>query len=1129
VFRSTLLCASFLGLVLATAAPKTTRPPRPTPQQTYVLFLSASDPDLPDVTAMVEQTETRIVDGSNKPVHFSFEYLEPSSSFADASRQRATASYLLEKYRAQTFDLVIAIDEETVGLAEMIRAKLFPDAALLFFVTDPQNLSGWLNPKTGRTGVIRKSNYLSTLQLALRQNPGTSQVIVISGSSEDEKAATKIAREQFRPYEANIEFQYLTNLHFSELEPRLEHIPPDGVIMFIDFVTDSGGEQFIPARILPAISEKANRPIYGMFSSLVGAGVVGGSVASLGEVGRVLGNDGLRILKGEKPEKVPVTTSDFQHYVIDWRQLHRWGIPESEIPKEGEVRFWQYSPWELYRWRILGLSSLLLLETLLIVLLLRNIGKRKEAEESSRESAAREQTRAKELETVLDAVPIPVRIAHDAGCLRMTGNREAYQQARVPVGQNFSSSAAPGERPRYRLMEDEAWVAAENLPMQQAAATGMPVYGRALTVVYEDGTRRETVESAVPLVDEAGKPRGAVGTSVDVTEQKQAEKSLRESELRFRTVYERSPVGIALMDSSTGLFLQVNPKFCEITGLKEEELLLRIDGRTIIHPDVLGEPAQNRQQLTNEEALSYETDRKYVRSDGSVRWMRVLVVPVAAKEEDHRWQMALVEDITERKAAEEVRARLAAIVESSDDAVISMNLDGIIMSWNQAAERIFGFSEAEAAGQPITILIPSDRPGEEKTILQKLRAGERIQHHETVRVTKEGKRINVSLTVSPMRDVTGRIVGASKIARDVTDRKRAEQALQESETRFRLMANTAPVMIWTSGPDKLCDYFNQPWLDFTGRPVSAELGNGWAEGVHPDDQAWCLDTYAKAFDARQPFEMEYRIRRHDGEYRWIFDAAVPRFSGDHSFVGYIGSCIDVTDRKLAGEALSSIGRKLIEGQEKERNRIARELHDDINQRLALLANGLQEIEQATSAQNSSSRKKHLHELWQLTSEIATDIQHMSHQLHPSKLHYLGLATAVRDLCREFSLQYKIEVECLAENLPEDIEENTSLNLFRVVQESLRNVVKHGRARHVKVELTCQSSTLNLRVSDDGVGFSPEDRREKHGLGLISMRERLRSLGGELSIWSKPSLGTQVEGQVPVTQKHVDKAEESAAD
>src|SRR5208282_841108 len=218
-------------------------------------------------------------------------------SFEDPSRNRATASYLLQKYSGQTFDLVIAIDEDTVEFAERIRAKLFPDAALLFFVTEPQNPSSWLNQEPGRTGVVRKLNYLPTLQLALRQNPGTSHVIVVAGCSDAEKLDVKMAREQFRPYESNLEFQYLTDLQFTDLGPRLAHVQPDSIIVFLDFVTDSRGGQFIPARILPAIAKTANRPIYGTYSSVVGAGVVGGSVADLGEVGRVLGNDGVRILK----------------------------------------------------------------------------------------------------------------------------------------------------------------------------------------------------------------------------------------------------------------------------------------------------------------------------------------------------------------------------------------------------------------------------------------------------------------------------------------------------------------------------------------------------------------------------------------------------------------------------------------------------------------------------------------------------------------------------------------------------------------------------------------------------------------------------------------------------------------
>jgi PAS domain S-box-containing protein len=140
---------------------------------------------------------------------------------------------------------------------------------------------------------------------------------------------------------------------------------------------------------------------------------------------------------------------------------------------------------------------------------------------------------------------------------------------------------------------------------------------------------------------------------------------------------------------------------------------------------------------------------------------------------------------------------------------------------------------------------------------------------------------------------------------EITERKQAEEKLRESEERFRAMADTAPVMIWMAGADKLCTFFNKTWLDFTGRSMEQELGNGWAEGVHKDDFARCLEVYMNAFDARRDFAMEYRLRRHDGEYRWIVDHGVPRFESDGTFLGYIGSCLDVTERKQAQDALET--------------------------------------------------------------------------------------------------------------------------------------------------------------------------------------------------------------------------------
>ena len=209
-------------------------------------------------------------------------------------------------------------------------------------------------------------------------------------------------------------------------------------------------------------------------------------------------------------------------------------------------------------------------------------------------------------------------------------------------------------------------------------------------------------------------------------------------------------------------------------------------------------------------------------------------------------------------------------------------------------------------------------------------------------------------------------------------RVRIQAGLRESEERFRLMASTAPVLIWMSGTDKLCIYFNKFWLDFTGRTLESELGNGWSEGVHSEDLPRCLERYTRAFDRREEFRMEYRLRRHDGEYRWVLDIGVPRFDPDGSFAGYIGSAIDVTDHKKAEEALSSVSRRLIEAQEEERRFIARELHDDMSQRVALLAIDIQKLEYALP-ESSPALRSQTAEISKRTLEISKEVQSLSHR------------------------------------------------------------------------------------------------------------------------------------------------------
>ena len=355
------------------------------------------------------------------------------------------------------------------------------------------------------------------------------------------------------------------------------------------------------------------------------------------------------------------------------------------------------------------------------------------------------------------------------------------------------------------------------------------------------------------------------------------------------------------------------------------------------------------------------------------------------------------------------------------------------------------------------------------------------------------------------------------LATDITEVKEIQQQLGESEERFRRVANTAPVMIWMSNPDKLRNYFNQPWLDFTSRPIEAELGSGWAEGVHPEDRDSYLRTYTEAFDRRESFKMEYRLRRHDAEYRWVFDLGVPRFNSDGSFAGYIGSCIDITERKLAEAALAGMGRKLMEAHEQERTRIARELHDDINQRIAVLSTTLEGIGESLPNLAVEDAGTRIREASEWLAEIGSDIQGISHRLHSSKLEYLGIVMAASSFCKELSAQQKIEIDFRHANIPPNLPKEVSLCLFRVLQEALQNAVKYSGVRHFTAELRGTPDDIHMIVSDCGIGFDKDQAMAHQGLGLISMRERVQMVNGDFEVESEPGQGTTIHVRVPLQE------------
>lgn len=344
-----------------------------------------------------------------------------------------------------------------------------------------------------------------------------------------------------------------------------------------------------------------------------------------------------------------------------------------------------------------------------------------------------------------------------------------------------------------------------------------------------------------------------------------------------------------------------------------------------------------------------------------------------------------------------------------------------------------------------------------------------------------------------------------------TRKRKAEAVLRESEERFRVMTDTTPSLVWMYDSHGKITYRNERLLAFTGPDPAVGVTDICATYVHPDDLQNLLDTISQALKDHKPFSAECRLRRGDGAYRWMFAVASPRVNGDGSFAGFIASAVDVTDQKLAQQSLEKMSGRLIEAQERERSRIARELHDDICQRLAVL--GIEIVGASAGAEAKTTES--LEQIGRICREIASDVQGLSHQLHSSILDYLGVARATEGFCDELSKQYDLQIEFSARDVPEHLPKDISLCLFRVAQEALHNAVKYSGIRQFSVEIIATHDVVQLMVTDRGVGFNPEEVRQRGGLGLVSMQERVHLVHGTFSVDSAPGEGTKIRVMVPL--------------
>jgi PAS domain S-box-containing protein len=529
------------------------------------------------------------------------------------------------------------------------------------------------------------------------------------------------------------------------------------------------------------------------------------------------------------------------------------------------------------------------------------------------------------------------------------------------------------------------------------------------------------------------------------------------------------------------------------------------------------------------QSTSFMAEARMRRSDGSYRWFLIQAMPLRRGDGGIiRWYGANT-DIEDLKRAEEQAqeqtSRWNELFEQAPEAIAVLTTDDRIVRVNKEFTRMFGYEPDELPNCPMNDLIVPDALFETAEVYKRqLMDGCRVEV-ETVRRRKDGSQVHVSLLAVPVTKASGEHFANYAIYRDITERKSAEEHLRESEARFQAMADTAPVLIWTTGTEGLCNYFNKPWLEFTGRTMEQEVGLGWTQGVHPDDVQGCFDGFLPAFEARKPFRIEYRLKRADGEYRWLIESGIPRYTPGGEFAGYIGSNIDITDRKRA---------------EEERERLHQVLEDlaHINRVTTmgeLTASLAHEIKQPIAAAVTDARtclrwlareQPDIEEARGAVSRIIKDVTVASEitgrirslfKKGESRRELVDVNEIIREmiaLLRGEAGRYSISIQTeLAADLPNI--RGDRVQLQQVFLNLMLNAIDAMHEMNAPRELTIKSQRnsedqLLVSVSDNGVGLPPHwadrifdafftTKSQGTGMGLPISRSIIESHGG--SLWA----------------------------
>src|SRR5262245_6047522 len=638
------------------------------------------------------------------------------------------------------------------------------------------------------------------------------------------------------------------------------------------------------------------------------------------------------------------------------------------------------------------------------------------------------------------------------------------------------------------------------------------------------------VNLTVSLVRKSdGAPDYFVSLIEDISARKRAEEKLREREERLSLASWASGLGVFEWDVQADRAVWENERMYEIFGHTHADGALsmaQLLERYVLPDDV----AAFERALVDgmKSGRPFHSVFRICRKDGAPRWLELAGDFELARDGAPIRMIGMLADITERKLVEEANLKRVALLadvsaalaehERPLQSMLQKSAEALVRHLDAAFARILTLNPTESllelqasAGMythlngrhsrvsvgefKIGLIAKERQPHLTNDVANDPRVSDREWARENGMVAFAGYPLLVEDRVvgvmamfasHPLTEDTIEAIAtaAAPIAQGI-ERKRAEEALRASEEKFHVLADTAPVMIWTSGPDKLCDFFNKPWLDFTGHTMKEELGSGWTKGIHPEDYDRCMEIYVRSFDAREPFKMEYRLRRHDGEYRWISDHGVPRYSPGGDFLGYIGSLIDITERKLAEAereqlAREQVARAAAEAANRSKDEflaiVSHELRSPLNAILGytrMLRSGPVDRESINNIisiveRNAKAQLQIVEDLFDSARIIAGKLR-----IEPGPVDLVPVLEAALDTARSAAEAKGVALAADFGPLPEQVLGDPT-RLQQVVWNLLTNAVKFTpEGGRVELRMEGDADDVRITVSDTGKGIEPE--------------------------------------------------------